>query len=240
MTSARGFVAPTLFRRVAIAVVALAGVVALGRAAGGEIPRFAAWVAAHGPWAPLAYIGGYALLTVAFVPGALPTMAAGVVFDLVPGTIYAFLGEVLGGATAFWLARGAARPLVEKRLGHSPRFIALDHAVAQQGRRIVMMLRLSPAVPFNLLNYALGITTIRFADYLIASVTMLPGALLFVYYGKLLGDVAALAGGAPVPRDALYWTTTIAGFALTVAVSVALARIATRALRNTGAATDRA
>ncbi len=224
-------------RRVAIALLVLGVLVALGRVAGGEIPRFAAWVASHGPWAPVAYIAGYVVLTIAFVPGALPTMAAGVVFDLVPGTAYAFCGEVLGGAAAFWLARGAARPLVEKRLGRSPRFIALDHAVAKQGRRIVMMLRLSPAVPFNLLNYALGITTIRFADYLVASVTMLPGALLYVYYGKLLGNVAALAGGAPVPRDALYWTTTLIGFGVTVAVSVLLARIATRALRSASVST---
>lgn len=218
--------------RVAVGLVMLGALVALVRAAGGEIPLFAAWVAAQGAWAPLAYIAGYALATLTFVPGALPTMAAGAVFGLGAGTLYAFTGEVLGGVIAFWLARRFARPLIEPRLARSMRFAALDRAVAAQGRRIVFMLRLSPAVPFNVLNYALGLSTIRFVDYLMASVAMLPGGLLYVYYGKLIGDVAALAGGAAVPHDRLYWTATLLGLAATVAVSVVLARVATRALRE--------
>ncbi|MCC6766703.1 MAG: TVP38/TMEM64 family protein [Deltaproteobacteria bacterium] len=205
--------------------------------AGGETPRFAAWVAEQGAWAPLFYVAGYVVLTVAFVPGALPTMAAGVVFGLGPGTVYAFLGEVLGGALAFWLARSVARPLVEARLARSLLFATLDRAVRREGRRIVFLLRLSPAIPFNALNYALGLSTVRFADYLAASVGMLPGALLYVYYGKLIGDVAALASGAEAPRNAVYWTATLLGLGTTMAVSVALARAARRALREAGAGT---
>jgi uncharacterized membrane protein YdjX (TVP38/TMEM64 family) len=227
-----GFLTATLALRVATASLLIAGVVMLGRAAGAEIPRFAAWVGSQGAWAPLAYIAGYVVLTVTFIPGALPTMAAGVVFGLLPGTLYAFIGETLGGVAAFWLARRVARPIAVGRLAASPRFAVLDRAVATHGRRIVMMLRLSPAVPFNLLNYALGVTTIRFSDYVVASIAMLPGAFLYVYYGKMIGDVAALAGGAAVPRDGLYWTATLAGLAATVAVSVMLARLATRALRD--------
>jgi uncharacterized membrane protein YdjX (TVP38/TMEM64 family) len=219
-----------LLVRVALGILGIAALGAFVRAAGGEIPRFAAWVGAQGAWAPLAYIGGYVLLTIGFVPGALPTMAAGVVFGLGTGTLYAFLGEVLGGVAAFWLARILARPLIEPRLARAGRFAALDRAVAIEGWRIVFMLRLSPAVPFNFLNYALGVTTIRFVDYVVASVGMLPGALLYVYYGKVIGDVAALAGGAAVPHDRLYWTATLVGLAATIAVSIALARIATRAL----------
>jgi uncharacterized membrane protein YdjX (TVP38/TMEM64 family) len=229
---APGFVTAALVFRVVAALLVLAAIIAFVRAAGGEIPRFAAWVGAQGAWAPLAYIGGYVVLTLLFVPGALPTMAAGVVFGLGPGTVYAFVGEVLGGVAAFWLARSVARPLVEPRLARSFRFAALDRAVARQGRRIVFMMRMSPAIPFNVLNYALGLSTIRFVDYLVASIGMLPGALLYVYYGKLIGDVAALASGAPVPHDAVYWTATVGGLLATITVSVALARIATRALRD--------
>jgi uncharacterized membrane protein YdjX (TVP38/TMEM64 family) len=226
-----GLVSAGVLLRIAVALLVLGGLVALGRTAGGEIPRFAAWVAAQGPWAPLVYIGGYILLTIGFVPGALPTMAAGAVFGLGPGTLYAFIGETLGGVVAFTLARYVARPLVERRLARSRRFGTLDRAVAAEGRRVVFMLRLSPAVPFNVLNYALGITTIPLVDYLVASLAMLPGAFLCVYYGKLIGDVAALAGGAPVPRDGVYWTATNFGLTATIAVSLLLARIATRALR---------
>ena len=218
--------------RIAFWLVVVGGLVWLVRAAGGQIPLFAAWVAAQGAWAPLAFVAGYVLLTIALVPGALPTMAAGIIFGLAAGTVYAFVGEVLGGIVSFWLARGVARPLVERRLARSPRFLALDRAVAVDGRRIVMMLRLSPAVPFNLLNYALGVSGIRFADYLLGQITMIPAAFLYVYYGKLIGDVAELAGGAPVSRDALYWATTTVGLLATVAVSIALARIASRALRD--------
>lgn len=231
-SAAPGFVTAALALRVATASLLIAGVVMVGRTAGAEIPRFAAWVQSHGAWAPVAYIVGYVLLTITFIPGALPTMAAGVVFGLVPGTFYAFVGETLGGVVAFWLARRVARPMAERRLARSPRFAALDRAVAAQGRRIVMMLRLSPAVPFNVINYALGVTTIRFVDYLVASIAMLPGAFLYVYYGKLIGDVAALASGAPVPHDGVYWTATLLGLAATVGVSVMLARVATRALRE--------
>ena len=227
-----GFVTAALAVRVATASVLIAGIVMLGRAAGAEIPRFAAWVGSHGAWAPVAYVAGYVLLTVTLIPGAVPTMAAGVVFGLVPGTFYAFVGETLGGVVAFWLARRMARPLAERRLARSPRFAALDRAVAAEGRRIVMMLRLSPVVPFNVINYALGVTTIRFVDYLVASIAMLPGAFLYVYYGKLIGDVAALASGAAVPHDRIYWTATLLGLAATVGVSVMLARVATRALRE--------
>lgn len=211
-----------------------AALVALGvtvRAAGSQIPGFAVWVADQGAWAPVLYVAGYAVLTVACVPGVLPTMAAGVVFGLLPGTIYAVAGEVLGGASAFWLARSIARPLVEARIARSLFFASLDRAVAYQGRRIVFLLRLSPAIPFGALNYGLGLSTIRFADYLVASIALFPGALLCVYYGKLIGDLAALAGGTEVPRDAVYWTATLLGVTATTAVTLALARIATQALR---------
>lgn len=218
-------------QRVAIAVAVLGLVIVVARIAGSGVPRFTAWVAAQGAWAPVAYCAGYVLLTVAFVPGAIPTMAAGALFGLVEGTLYAFLGEVLGGVASFALARSVARPFVEARIRQSVRFAELDRAVRRHGRRIVFMLRLSPAIPFNALNYALGVTTIRFTDYVVASVAMLPACLLWVYYGKLIGDVAAVAGGAAPPRDATYWTATAIGVAVTVVVSAVLARIATRALR---------
>lgn len=218
--------------RWAAGFAALAAFGVFVRQAGGEIPRFAAWVAEQGAWAPVLFVAGYAVLTVAFVPGVLPTMAAGAVFGVGAGTIYAFLGEVLGGMCAFGLARSIARPLVEARLARSLFFATVDRAVARQGRRIVFLLRLSPAVPFSALNYALGLSALRFVDYVAASIGMLPGALLYVYYGKLIGDVAALASGAEVPHDAVYWTATVFGLGATIAVSIVLARIATRALRE--------
>lgn len=218
----------------------VAGLFVLGRKAGGEIPRFAEWVASLGALGPVVFIGGYALAVVAFVPASLLTLAAGAVFGLGPGVVYVFCAATLGSSLAFLVSRYLARGLVEKKLAGHAGFAAIDQAVAAQGRRIVFLLRLSPAFPFTLLNYALGLTRVRFPDYVLASVGMLPGTLLYVYYGKLAGDVAALAGGAAVEKGAEYYGVLVLGLVATVAVTAVVTRTARRALaeatsRKTGA-----
>ncbi len=97
----------------------------------------------------------------------------------------------------------------------------------------MLLLRLSPVVPFNVLNYALGLTQVRLVDYVAASVGMMPATLLYVYSGKVLGDVAAIAGGTAVVRGPEYYAVLAAGLAATLAVTVILTRIASRALRET-------
>jgi uncharacterized membrane protein YdjX (TVP38/TMEM64 family) len=218
-------------KRLALALAVLAVLLVLGRQAGAAIPAFAAWVARQGAWGPVAFVAGYALATVAFVPGSLLTLAAGAIFGLVRGTLYVLAAATLGAALAFLVARYAARPWVEKRLAASPRFAAIDRAIGAQGRRIVFLLRLSPAVPFNLLNYALGLTRVSFPDALLASIGMLPGTLLYVYYGKLAGEVAALAGGAPAAaKGPGYYAVLALGLVATIAVTTIVTRIARRAL----------
>jgi uncharacterized membrane protein YdjX (TVP38/TMEM64 family) len=225
--------------RGALVALGLAALVALGRQAGGAIPAFAAWVERQGAWGPIAFVLGYALATVAFVPGALLTLAAGAIFGLARGTLYVFAAATLGAALAFLAARYAARPWVERRLAASPRFAAIDRAIGAQGRRIVFLLRLSPAFPFNLLNYALGLTRVRFLDATIASLGMLPGTLLYVYYGKLAGEVAALAGGAPpAAKGPGHYAVLGLGLAATIAVTTIVTRIARRALNEATAGAE--
>jgi uncharacterized membrane protein YdjX (TVP38/TMEM64 family) len=218
--------------RIALVLAALAALVLLGRVAGGYLPRFAAWVESAGAWGPALFILGYAVAVVGFAPGSLLTLAAGAIFGLWRGVAFVFVAAVLGSSAAFLVARYLARGAVERRLAGNPRFAAIDRAIGAQGRRIVFLLRLSPVFPFNLLNYALGLTRVRLADYLVASVGMVPGTFLYVYSGKLAGDVAALAGGAPVPRDAGYWAVLALGLVATVAVTAVVTRIARRALRE--------
>ena len=210
----------------------VAALVVAGRLAGGGLPRFTAWVNGLGVWGPVVFILGYAAAVVAFVPGSVLTVAAGAIFGLAQGTVYVFVAAVLGSAAAFLIARHVARGAVERRIARNPRFGAIDRAVAAEGRKIVFLLRLSPVFPFTLLNYVLGLTRVRFADYLVASLGMIPGTLLYVYYGKLAGDVATLAAGAPVPRGAGYWTVLALGLAATVAVTTVVTRAAGRALRE--------
>src|SRR4029450_2446726 len=148
------------------------------------------------------------------------------------GTLFVFAGAVLGASLAFLIARYLARAAIERRLAGNERFTAIDGAVARQGRKIVFLLRLSPVFPFNLLNYALGLTNVRFVDYVVASIGIIPGTLLYVYYGKLAGDVAALAGGAPVERGAGYYAVLVLGLVATIVATALVTRTARRALAN--------
>ena len=220
------------FGRIALGVGLLALLIVLGRWVGASLPAFAAWVDGLGAWGPLVFVVGYVLATVAFVPGSLLTLAAGAIFGLGRGVLYVFVAATLGAAAAFLVARYLARGAIERRLAGNRRFAAIDRAVGAQGRRIVFLLRLSPVFPFNLLNYALGLTRVRFADYLVASLGMIPGTLLYVYYGKLAGDVAALAGGAPVAKGGGYYAVLVLGLLATVAVTTVVTRIARRALAD--------
>jgi uncharacterized membrane protein YdjX (TVP38/TMEM64 family) len=234
--------APMAPRTPWLRIAAIAGAIALllllGRRLGAALPTFAAWVDGLGAWGPVAFIAGYALAVVAFAPGSILTLAAGAIFGLARGTLYVFIAATIGASLAFLVARYVARPWVERRIAANPGFAAIDRAVAAQGRRIVFLLRLSPAFPFNLLNYALGLTRVRFVDALVASIGMLPGTLLYVYYGKLAGEVASLAGGAPVERGAAYYAVLGLGLVATLLVTTIVARTARTALREATDAAD--
>jgi uncharacterized membrane protein YdjX (TVP38/TMEM64 family) len=213
-------------------VVALAALFLLGSKVGDVLPRFTAWVQGLGVWGPVAYIAGYVLATVLFAPGVILTLASGVIFGLVWGTVYTLIGATLGAACAFLIARYLARGFVERRLADRPRFQAIDRTVGRQGFKIVFLMRLSPVFPYNLLNYALGLTRVRFSDYLLACVGMIPGTLLYVYYGKALGSLAAVASGTQVQKGAEFWIFLGLGLVATIVVTTYITRIAGRALRQ--------
>jgi uncharacterized membrane protein YdjX (TVP38/TMEM64 family) len=217
----------------ALAAAAVVGaVVLLGRGGAAYVAGFAGWVERQGHWGPVLFVLGYAAATVAFLPGSLLTLAAGALFGLVWGTAIAFGGAVAGSTAAFLVSRYLARPLVVRRLAPDPRFRRIDEAVGARGLRLVLLLRLSPVLPFNVLNYALGATRVRLGDYLLGAAGMLPGTVLYVWTGKLAGDVASVAAGAAAPRGPGYWTMLGVGLAATAAVTVMVTRMARRALRG--------
>ena len=218
--------------RLLLLLVGLVVLAIAGRSAIELIPRFADWVARNGMAGVLLFVLGYVAATVAFVPGSLLTIAAGAIFGLAKGTALVFVAATLGASAAFLVSRYLARPLVERRLTGNDRFVAVDRAVGQEGRKIVFLLRLSPVFPFNLLNYALGLTKVSFRDYILASAGMLPATLLYVYYGKILGDVARIATGMPIPRGPEYYVLLGIGLAATIVVTALVTRTARRALRD--------
>jgi uncharacterized membrane protein YdjX (TVP38/TMEM64 family) len=185
-----------------------------------------------GAAAPLGFILIYAVAVVALIPASLLTIAGGAVFGIVRGAIYALIGATCGSTAAFLLGRYALRGLVERKLASMPRFAAVERAVSAQGLRIVFLLRLSPVVPFNFLNYALGVTTISVWDFVIASIGTVPGAIVYAYAGSVTGEALALAGQARVPRNASYYVILVGGLVATVAATLVVTRTARRALRD--------
>ena len=206
--------------KIALYVLAALAVVALlvwgwqadlGTSLKGYLVQFSQWIDGLGPWAPAVFIAGYAVATVAFFPGSVLTAAGGILFGLLWGTVYVFIGATIGACLAFLIARYVARGWVERKLADEPRFRQVDRAVGREGGKITALLRLSPLIPFNLLNYALGLTNVRFVHYLWACLAMLPGTFLYVFYGKAAGDIAAAAAG---DRDKTVWDWVFIGAGL--------------------------
>jgi uncharacterized membrane protein YdjX (TVP38/TMEM64 family) len=211
------------------AIVAVALVSWGARRAAPHLLAFLAGVHGLGGWAPLVFILTDAAGIVAFIPGTLFTLVGGAVFGFVPGVLYASAGAALGSTVAFLIGRYIARESVQRRLARMPRFQSIDRAVAADAARIVFLLRLSPIMPFNVLNYALGLTAVRLADFLLAMAGTLPGTIVYAYAGKVMGELA-LAGPAEVPKNAAYYAGLLAGLVATVAATFIVTRAARRAL----------
>ena len=215
---------------IVLAVVVV--LVLLGRQLSGQLPRLTAAVDALGVWGPIVFIAGYAIACVAFVPASLLTLAAGALFGVVRGTVFVLIGATLGSLAAFLIARYLARDWIAARVAKDPRFAAIDAAIAEQGRKVVFLLRLSPVVPFSVLNYALGLTTVRVGDFILASAGMLPGTLLYVYSGNLASVVAGASNAAAPPKGPAFYTVLGLGLAATAAVTVLVTRVAKKALAH--------
>lgn len=184
------------------------------------------WVARQGVWGPVLLMVAYLVACLLLIPGSLLTLGAGFLFGLAVGFGTVCIGSNLGACAAFLVGRFLARDWVARRVARDPRFVAIDRAVGREGWKIVLLLRLSPLVPFNLLNYALGLTRIRFWEYALATVVgMLPGTVLYVYLGTTLQDVTALNDeGPPAPPGQRWWfwiglTTTLLATAYVTAVA---------------------
>lgn len=182
----------------------------------------------------LGYVGGlafmliYIIATIAFIPASALTLGAGAAFGIILGSVYVFIGATLGAIAAFLIGRYLARDWIGKKIDGNQQFMAIDRAVAHAGFKIVLLTRLSPAFPFNLLNYAFGITGVGLKEYAIASIGMLPATVLYVYIGSLAGDLARSDRQSADPT--LQWTIRIIGLIATVAVTLYVTNIARKAI----------
>ncbi len=159
---------------------------------------FTSWVGSAGAVGVLAFIGIYALLASLGFPALPLTLAAGLIYGPIKGTLVVSPASTLGALLAFWLGRGFFRDWVRQKVAGDPRLGALDAAVAKEGWRLVALLRLSPVFPFNVLNLTLGATGLKTTPYLLASwLAMLPGTFLFVSIGAAAGQASGLGSSRP-------------------------------------------
>lgn len=223
----------TTLKVVAAVVVIVALVVAARLFDLQQVLRTAmAWISGLGAWGALIFIIIYILACVFFLPGSILTLGAGVVFGLIEGTVLVSISSTFGATAAFIVGRYFARDWVARRIESNPRFKTIDDAVAKEGWKIVGLTRLSPVFPFNLLNYAYGLTKVSLRDYFFASwIGMLPGTIMYVYIGSLAGDLARLSTGGRT-RTTAEWALYIIGFMATIMVTVYVTRIARSALNK--------
>jgi uncharacterized membrane protein YdjX (TVP38/TMEM64 family) len=174
----------------------------------------------------------YVVACVFMLPGSVLTLGAGFLFGLVVGTITVSIGSTLGACAAFLVGRTIARGWVERRVSGNPRFAAIDDAVGREGFKIVLLVRLSPIFPFNLQNYGFGLTKVAFWKYALASwIGMIPGTIMYVYFGAGLGSLARAAAGE-IERTTAQRVAFWAGLVIAIVVAVFVARIARRALKK--------
>ena len=196
------------------------------------IGSFIQWVQAFGTAGVAIYGLFYVAGVVLFFPGIILTAGAGLLYGVVLGTLIVSPASVLGSTFAFLIARYVARDWVSRKLKKYPNFEAIDRAIEKNGFKMILLLRLQPLLPFNLLNYALGLTRIRLWDYVVASfIGMFPATVLYVYFGSVLHNVSDLFQGH-LGRNKwgaiLFWT----GLASAVVLVVLIGRIARKALQE--------
>lgn len=184
----------------------------------------------------------YVVACVLLVPGLVLTLGAGFLsaavwpnqplLAILFATIAVSLGSVAGAGAAFLLGRTLAREWVDNKVRANEKFRAIDEAVGRMGFKMVFLVRLSPVFPFNLLNYALGLTKVTFRSYFFASwIGMLPMTIVYVYIGSVAQSITALAADkaeTTLAQKVLWW----GGLIVTIVVVGLVTRVARQALKQ--------
>ena len=185
-----------------------------------------------GPLGVLVFAGLYIAATVAVLPASVLTIAAGVLYGPYWAALLVLVASLSGAAMAFGLARTWLRPWVLSRYGDGLAFRTIAERTETQGARLVFLLRLSPIVPFSILNYLLGLTHVTFRGYFFASaIGMVPGILLYTHIGASLASLSDLQTGSGLGNGmsgTVYWI----GLGATLLVTIVLTRWSAQALRK--------
>jgi uncharacterized membrane protein YdjX (TVP38/TMEM64 family) len=175
----------------------------------------------------------YNVATLLFIPGSLLTLKGGCLFGLFWGSIYVTIAAMFGAICAFLIGRYLSRDWVCKQIESNDKFKAINQAVKREGWKIVLLTRLSPIFPFNLLNYVFGVTQVSLKDYVLGSIGMIPATVVYVYIGSLARNLATLdMSNQPTTQDTQIakWVIRIIGLIATIAVTVYVTHLSKKAL----------
>jgi uncharacterized membrane protein YdjX (TVP38/TMEM64 family) len=197
------------------------------------------WLMGLGSSDPLTFILFFNLATLLCVPASLLAIRAGFVFGLGWGSLYVLVAAIIGATLAFLMGRHLAHQWVWRKIEHNVRFYAIAQSVAHEGWKIVLLTRLSPLFPFNLTNYAFGVTQISLKNYIVGSLGILPGTVLYTYMGALANELSMTefsSTSMPLGIQIAQWGMRLTGLAATVLVTLYINRVAKRALNQRVAA----
>ncbi|MBW4613494.1 MAG: TVP38/TMEM64 family protein [Desmonostoc vinosum HA7617-LM4] len=184
---------------------------------------------------PIAYILIYNLATLLFIPGSLLTLKGGCLFGVFWGSVYVLIAAIIGATLAFLIGRYLSRDWVCRQIDKHPKFKAINLAVTKEGWKIVLLTRLSPIFPFNLLNYAFGVTQVSLRDYILGSIGIVPGTVMYVYIGSLAGNLAMINSTHQTTNaeaQIWQWVMQVIGLIATVAVTIYVTKVAQKALNS--------
>jgi uncharacterized membrane protein YdjX (TVP38/TMEM64 family) len=183
----------------------------------------------------LTFIIVFNVATLVGIPASLLAMRVGYVFGAGWGTWYVLIAAIVGAIVTFVIGRYLAKDWVQRKIQHNLWFKVIDRAVAEKGWKIVLLTRLSPIFPFNLTNYAFGVTQISLKSYALGSIGILPGTFLYTYIGSLTNDLATInlsTSSANFSIQSVQWTMRIVGLAATVFILLYTNRLAKKSLNQ--------
>ncbi|XP_047068573.1 TVP38/TMEM64 family membrane protein slr0305 [Lolium rigidum] len=195
------------------------------------LKHFLIWIKENlGAWGPLVLALAYIPLTVLAVPASILTLGGGYLFGLPVGFVADSIGATIGATAAFLLGRTIGRPYVLSKCKDYPKFQAVAIAIQRSGFKIVLLLRLVPLLPFNMLNYLLSVTPVGIVEYMLASwLGMMPITLALVYVGTTLKDLSDVTHGWS-EISTTRWVFIVSGFVMSVLLIICVTKVAKSSL----------
>ncbi len=218
----------TIGLRLLVGAAVLITVVWLGRNAGNEIKAMEGWIAGHGFAGWVVFVVMMIVFTSVFVPDTLLAISAGVLFGLAWGTLLTVIGAVLTAALNFLTARSLLRPRIEKILEQHPKLRAIQAAAKREGLRLQLLLRLAPINPVSV-SYVLGASGVRFPQFLLGTLGLIPSLFLDVYFGYMASHVTKTAANVS-DHSMLHTVVTVAAFLICVVLMIFISRVASKAI----------